>query len=204
MFAYCNNVPILSSDPTGHEMDWWQDEYGYPVADGTAALVMPYGYGTYIGDVGYSTSMTPATSSTYSYLVRGIAAASTVAMVGSCLSPAAYPSKDDDDEDQRFTYIYRWGGTSPSNLTPSQRDVDLYPITGKGLSFSLVPGPGKNVMTTIEVLNATGVVYAICDGGNHVSVFPIDGTLEDWYKAGSSSKWTKAVKAVVVKWYGAN
>ena len=99
------------------------------------------------------------------------------------------------------TVIYRYGGTNPGNLTPSQRDVDLYPITGKGLSFSTIPKPGA-AMTTIEALNATGVVYAVKDGAGHVSVFPIGGTLADWHNAGSSSVWTTAVKSVVIKWDG--
>ena len=49
-----------------------------------------------------------------------------------------------------------------------------------------------------------GVVYAVYDGANHVSVFPIGGSLEDWYNAGPSSAWTAAVKAVVVKGDGTN
>lgn len=57
-------------------------------------------------------------------------------------------------------------------------------------------------MTTIEALNATGVVYAVRDGGAHVSVHPIGGTLIDWHNAGSTSIWTQAVKAAVVKWDG--
>ena len=101
------------------------------------------------------------------------------------------------------TVIYRYGGTNPGNLTPSQRDVDLYPTTGKGLSFSTMPKPGA-AMTTIEAINATGVVYAVQDGVNHVSVHPIGGTLKDWHNAGSSSVWTQAVKSVVIKWDGGN
>lgn len=104
---------------------------------------------------------------------------------------------------QKATVIYRYGGTNPGNLTPSQHDVDLYPITGKGLSFSTIPKRGA-AMTTIEALNATGVVYAVQDGTSHVSVFPIGGTLEDWHNAGSSSIWTGAVKSVVIKWNGGN
>ena len=34
-------------------------------------------------------------------------------------------------------------------------------------------------MTTIEALNATGVVWAIKDGATHVSVRPIGATMED-------------------------
>ena len=57
-------------------------------------------------------------------------------------------------------------------------------------------------MTTIEEINATGVIYAVIDKGGHVSVFPVGATLEDWHNAGSSSKWTIALKSVVTKWKG--
>lgn len=40
------------------------------------------------------------------------------------------------------------------------------------------------------------------DKPNHVGVWPVDGTMDDWIKAGSSSKWTQAVKSVVIKWKG--
>ena len=50
---------------------------------------------------------------------------------------------------------------------------------------STVPKPGA-AMTTIEALNATGIVYAVYDGAGYVSVHPIGGTLEDWHNAGSS------------------
>ena len=57
-------------------------------------------------------------------------------------------------------------------------------------------------MTTIEALNATGVVYAVQDSATHVSVRPIGATMEDWINAGSVSVWTQAVKSVVIKWDG--
>ncbi len=41
-------------------------------------------------------------------------------------------------------------------------------------------------------------------GADHVSVYPVGGTLEDWYNEGSSSIWTQAVKSVIVKWDGGN
>ena len=56
--------------------------------------------------------------------------------------------------------------------------------------------------TTIEELNATGVVYAVQDGATHVSARPVGATMEDWINAGSDSIWTQAVKSVVVKWDG--
>lgn len=110
-------------------------------------------------------------------------------------------SKAKDKEKDSSTFIYRYGGTNPGNLTPSQRDVDFFPITGKGLSFSTTPKPGV-AMTTVEALNATGLVYVVRDGATHVSVRPVGGTMDDWINAGSSSVWTQAVKSVVIKWDG--
>lgn len=40
------------------------------------------------------------------------------------------------------------------------------------------------------------------DKPNHVGVWPIGGTIHDWIREGSSSKWTQAVKSVVLKWKG--
>lgn len=89
----------------------------------------------------------------------------------------------------------RYGGTNPGNLTPRNKDRNT------GLSFSTVPAPGAAV-TTIEELNATGIVYAIQDGPTHVSVRPVNGTMDEWIDMGTSSIWTQAVKSVVVKWDG--
>ena len=93
--------------------------------------------------------------------------------------------------------IYRYGGTNPGNLTPRKKDL----IKGGGLSFSTIPKPGC-CFTTIAEINATGMVYAVRDGDTHVSIYPIGGTMEDWYNAGSSSAWTLAVKSAVIKWDG--
>lgn len=57
-------------------------------------------------------------------------------------------------------------------------------------------------MTTIEAVNATGVVYAVKDGATHVSIRPVGAKVDDWINAGSDSIWTKAVKSVVIKWNG--
>lgn len=104
---------------------------------------------------------------------------------------------DVDVKEESVTYIYRYGETNPSNLTPKMKDIYT------GLSFSKVPMPGA-AMTTIEEINATGYLYAVQDGLIHVSVVPVGGTVFDWINAGSSSIWTKALKSVVVKWTGVN
>ena len=92
-------------------------------------------------------------------------------------------------------YIYRYGGKNPGNLTPKKKDVTT------GLSFSTIPKPGA-ARTTIEELNATGLVYAVQDKPNHVGVWPVGGTMQDWIDAGPNSKWTQAVKSVVITWKG--
>lgn len=97
----------------------------------------------------------------------------------------------------KSTTIYRYGGTNPGSLTPKAKDLR----DGRGLSFSTIPAPGCS-MTTIEALNATGIVYAVKDGATHVSVYPVGGTMSDWVSAGSSSIWTQAVKSVIIKWDG--
>ena len=95
------------------------------------------------------------------------------------------------------TVIYRYGGTNPGNLTPKKKDAST------GLSFPTISRPGAAV-TTMEALNATGIVYAVKDGATHVSVRPVSGSMQDWINAGYGSIWTQAVKAVVIKWDGVN
>ena len=103
-------------------------------------------------------------------------------------------------KEKKATVVYRYGGTNPGNLTPKEKDAKT------GLSFSTVaPPPGTPAaVTTIEALNATGIVVAIQDKPNHVSVMPASyiGTLQEWIDTGASHPCTLAVKSVVVKWDG--
>ena len=64
------------------------------------------------------------------------------------------------------------------------------------------PEPDEKCLLSGYELYATGKVFAIQDGPTHVSVFPIDGAMEDWVSIGSGSEWTRAVKSVVTKWDG--
>lgn len=75
----------------------------------------------------------------------------------------------------KSTVIYRWGNGNGVNLTP--RDVD-----SNGLSYTLVKPEGKKyTATTMELVNATGVLEAVRDGENHVSVFPRDKSkMPEW------------------------
>jgi len=68
----------------------------------------------------------------------------------------------------RTTFIYRKGSGNATNLTPRERDTT-------GLSFSLTPPTDTSfTVTTMELINATGVLVAIKDGRDHVSVRPVD------------------------------
>ena len=206
MFAYCDNNPISRSDQSGNA---WSD-----VVDFFSRAVNEIGKAfsslslAYAGCGGAALADGPLPVGDIAGAIG--AAALSIGAIGigiyqAIQAPAkAIPKTEEKEKDltlppKKGGVIYRYGGTNPGNLTPSQRDVDLFPITGKGLSFSTIPKPGA-AMTTIEALNATGVVYAIQDGPTHVSVYPVGGTLEDWHNAGSSSIWTTTVKSVVIKW----
>jgi len=100
-------------------------------------------------------------------------------------------------EDILDVNMFAYCGTNPGNFVPSSRDVE----TNTGLSFSTVPRPGA-AMTSIEELNATGVVYAYQDSLTHITVKPIGGIIAEWRNQGTSSVWTKTIKSLVVKWDG--
>ena len=90
--------------------------------------------------------------------------------------------------------IYRYGYDSPKKLVPTENDVN----SDTGLSFSTKARPGSAV-TTIEEVNSTGKLYAVQDSPFHVSVYPVGGTVGQWYDAGVHSIWTQALESVVVK-----
>ena len=80
-------------------------------------------------------------------------------------------------QDEQKTYIYRKATGTAKSLTP--RTVDT-----NGLSFTTVqPTSGKYFRTTIEKVNASGVLIATFDPLNptHVLINPVDlSTLQDW------------------------
>ncbi len=201
-FVYCNSNPISRIDSNGH---FWEElwefaqtaasEIGkaigvlspaYASCGGVALADGPLPFGDAIGLVG-------AGLITIGAICYGIYEATQAPAV-------SIPKIEEKEIDiapalPASTIIYRYGGTNPGNLTPKAKDKYT------GLSFSTVPMSGA-AMTTIEALNATGLVYAVRDGATHVSVRPIGGTMEDWINAGSTSIWTQAVKSVVIKYVG--
>ena len=90
------------------------------------------------------------------------------------------------------TVVYRWHCPDASNLVPSEDDFQ----NDSPLSLSTRYRPGS-AMTTIEQINSTGCLYAEQDGPSHVSVYPLGGTIAEWYRAGVESIWTKALEAIM-------
>ena len=177
MFAYCGNNPVCYSDLTGHFalVDDLLVLLGLAVVTAVTAIVTAVAL--------------PVIQKEWNNSVESFSAK----------PKTDYQEKAKEQvipkERDNTVYVYRYGGTNPGNLTPKRKDEDT------GLSFSTIPKPGS-AATTIEALNATGLVYAVQDKPNHVAVWPVGGTMQDWIKEGSSSKWTQAVKSVVIPWKG--
>ena len=72
------------------------------------------------------------------------------------------------------------------NLTPRPRDID------DGLSYELSVTPDiadKYTMTTMEAVNATGVLEAVIDRPNHVSVRPVNPLeMMEWINSRPTAK----------------
>jgi len=72
------------------------------------------------------------------------------------------------------TPIFRTGSGNATNFTPRADEV--------ALSFTRkMPTSGQFSITTLEIVNATGVLTAVVDGKNHVSVSPTNpADLASW------------------------
>lgn len=177
MFAYCGNNPVCYSDPTGHFalVDDLLVLLGLAVVTAVTAIVTAVAL--------------PVIQEGWNNSVESFSAKPKTDYQEKAKEQVIPKQRD------QTIYIYRYGGKNPGNLTPKKKDVTT------GLSFSTIPKPGA-ARTTIEELNATGLVYAVQDKPNHVGVWPVGGTMQDWIDAGPNSKWTQAVKSVVITWKG--
>ena len=185
MFAYCGNNPVNKVDYSG------ESGIAFTIG-GIAAWKLITAAIAIIGIAGIAiTSITTIQSSSKTV------SSSTTGTKSYTKTETSVSTKTEIKRITEDTPIYRHGGTNPGNLTPSKKDLR----GSGGLSFSTIPS-SKNAKTTIRELNATGLVYAVQDGATHISVYPIGGSLDEWYAAGPSSAWTLAVKSAVIKWDG--
>lgn len=155
MFAYCNNNPINRYDPFGEGLRELVHFSDFICAGLLAltALIIPQ-------VVELPTVSLPRSPVESSFKSAAEAMAKKASQAEE-LAPARIKNS------QNETKIYRYGGSNPGNLTPKEKDVK----NGGGLSFSTVPRE-ECVETTIEAINATGIVYAVQDGLTHGQCIP--------------------------------
>ena len=175
MYAYCNNNPVNYVDYYGNWcakicFDWSYSSDTERVIGGSGGGGIAIGLGL-------------------SWLISALNKENS-----NCKSIPLPETKSNVNKDDQVIYIYRYGGASSKNLTP-HREKDIY----SGLSFSTVPKKGAAV-TTIEAINATGILYAVQDGETHVSVKPVGASVKEWMDAGYDSVWTKALQSVIIGW----
>ena len=205
LFAYCGNNPVNRVDYGGNFFaELWDFAQAAASEIGKAIGVMSPAYagcgGVAVADgplpFGDIAAISGAALITVGAIGYGIYQAATApAAIAVPEIKLEVKEKDGVLPGKPLTTIYRKGGSNPGNLTPREKDL----LDTRGLSFSTFPYP-ICVKTTIEELNATGLVYAVQDGATHISVYPVGGSMQDWVEAGANSAWTQAVKSVVSKY----
>lgn len=88
--------------------------------------------------------------------------------------------------EENGTIIFRAGSKTYLNLTPKEKDL----VSTKGLpwlsmfnsyvAMALAVTFTKVCITTIEIVQSTGILSAVNDHDSHVAVFPTDGNLFSW------------------------
>ena len=202
MFAYCNNNPVNYSDPSGNNPT--------AIVSSTLKILAVLVAVVVVAKIVTSEPVKNAVANVVQTTIENTknqldAIGNTVGVIASIVNFSIENARARSHEKELAkskrksfepsTVIYRYGGKSPGNLTP--REKDRY----SGLSFSTEPNPGA-AMTTIEALNATGVVYAVQDGPTHVSVRPVGASMDDWINGGSNSIWTQTIRSMVIRWDG--
>ncbi|MEQ8156527.1 MAG: RHS repeat-associated core domain-containing protein, partial [Clostridiaceae bacterium] len=178
MFAYCGNNHVNREDPSGCLWGFIKEfvsqvssaintlKPAYAVAGGCALGDGPLLIGDLIG---------AAIAGVVTIGAVGYAAYKTKTASRESTKSTTIATETSQKKREQPTVIYRYGSGSNTNLTPRPQD------TG-GLSFSLTPpASGKYVVTTIQAVNATGILRAVKDGTNHVSVMPTNPlTMSGW------------------------
>ena len=207
MFAYCGNNPVNREDPTGHLWsELWEfvrtaaSEIGAAISNLAPAYAGCGGAAVADGPLpfGDALAITGAALLTVGAIGYGIyqTSKSTAEKTRAKGKAVAIPQA----KKKRPTVIYRYYSSKTENLAPRQG------IDYDGLSFSTKPPrPGVSaVVTTVEQVNFTGILKATLNEGTHVTITPVNGTVEQWMKQGQSSIWTRVLSAIVVEWDGGN
>ena len=199
MFAYCGNNPVMRTDPSG---SFWQTfieiiEKSFralapviSVLGGAAVADGPFPVGDAVAVVGLALL-------TVGVVAYGVYAAAT-APAPSISIPKVEEKEKAQAPPPEDTVIYRYHSSKTSNLAP-RPGIDY-----DGLSFSTrPPRPGVDaVVTTVNTVNATGVLRANVGAHGHVTIVPVGATVEQWMNEGQGSLWSQTLSAIVVEWDG--
>ena len=208
MFSYCGNNPIHRVDPTGQFWKEFVDVFTQTIQQATGYFALATG-------VSQLDSPLPGPADVASGLLllggvlvcAGIAAYTTITAPTPAIT-TSFPDIPVSKEEEKVeavpaprpsqTVIYRYYATKTDNLSP-RPGIDY-----DGLSFSTKPPrPGVSaVVTTIEQVNATGILKAIPTGGTHVTVIPTSGNVTQWMEQGQSSVWSQTLSLIVIEWDG--
>ena len=170
MYMYCNNNPIIYMDREGEA----------------------FSIATFIGTIVIAALIVYTLPQITQNLQKNFSVISSVNNKKQTITKTN--TKTSTNKKNTKTKIYRWGNPTPHNLTPKRnKDED-------GLSFSLLPPTVKSIETTIEDVNATGILYATIDKPGHVSVKPTKATMEEWMRAGEGSIWTTTLRKLTIRW----
>ena len=170
LYAYCNNNPVMYSDP-----------------DGDIALEAALTYTLYaVGGALVSYCAGKIAEITITHVMES----PSVSVKDDARAEEKEEVKDSPDD----VIIYRYG----DKLYPSQDDIAHFPQT-LSFTTKKPRYPGY-YMTTIGAVNATGTLKAVQDGRYHVSVSPVGvGTMEDWYCGGKYHPYTQILESICVE-----
>ena len=188
MFAYCGNNPVMFVDPSG---ETYNDAYYSDRSDnllrrffGVAAFAMAStAVVLYTAQVAYTHVDTLPGSIGISSVPKSQCREVAVDYAAE-KEIASYPPST--------TVIYRYYASKTHNLWPRSG------IDSDGVSFSTHYRPGiESVATTIEQVNATGMLKAIYTRRGHVLIIPTNGTVGQWMNEGQNSIWTQVLSSIV-------
>ena len=172
VYTYCGNSPINYNDPDGQEA----------------------GFGA-LGQIGTASGSWLASGTSFSAALAAALAEPSVlgefllaiAVLSGMLTRSSSTTMDDVDTDtdtdsrrknEQKTYIYRRASGTYQSMTPRPGK------DSNGLSFSTIkPASGRYFRTSIESVNASGILMAVPDPQNptHILVLPVAiNTLDDW------------------------
>ena len=186
MYNYAGNTPVKYVDPNGNIVIPAVAIYYFAVFAATTVelyLLSPSGQ-----------QGIQAASEALSYGIKSVNQAVLNAIVpikvgsvaiGGCVDLYNYVSSKIDsgsvarakeNNNKEPTVIYRTESGNGTNLTPRT------PNDSTGLSYSLTkPSSTPYTVTTMKAVNTTGVLSAVKDGPNHVTVIPTDmSKMPEW------------------------